>query len=139
LEYEALKVASIIASLIAISILYPLGDSMKIKWSQERERQASLSATERNYNKAKKLSNMWHAIGFWMRTFVLVIFVFSGGLLWGFVGLILISFSHNIMIQIALKQPWYKIGTTAKTDIFLRKVWTWIVTQYNKIITKLKK
>ena len=139
MEYEALTAVSVLASLAAISILYPLGDSMKIRWSQERERQASLPVGERNYDEAKRLSDMWHSVGFWLRTFVLIVFIFSGGLLWGFVGLLLVSFAHNVVIQLGLNQPWYKLGTTAKTDIFLRKAWTWIVTQYKKIIAKLKK
>ena len=139
MEHDSITALSVLASLVAISILYPLGDSMKIKWTQERERQASLPPDKRDYDEAKRLSEMWHSVGFWIRTAVLIIFVFSGGLLWGFIGLLLASFGYNVIIQLGLKQPWYKLGTTSKTDIFLRKVWSWFVTLYKKIKSKLKK
>ena len=133
MKYDAISAISVLISLAAISILYPLGDSMKIRWSQEREKQASLPLDKRNYDEAKRLSDMWHSVGFWIRTLILIIFVFSGGLLWGFIGLLLASFVYNIIIQIGLKQPWYKLGTTAKIDIFLRKAWKWLLSLPSKI------
>lgn len=139
MDYDVMSMIGISAALISFTILFPLADSMKIKWSQERERQAALPASQRNYEKAIKLSNNWHTVGFWLRTFILVGFFFAGGIVWGIIGLMLLSFGHNIIIQIGLGQPWYKVGTTAKTDIFLRKVWAWIVTQYKKIDAYFKK
>ena len=78
-------------------------------------------------NQTKRLSTIWHALGFWLR-FVLIglTYVVTVDLWFTGVALILLSVGYNVTINLFKGHRWYYVGTIAWTDRMIRKV-LWFV------------
>jgi len=116
--------------LIAISLFFSLADVFKIKWKQEAEKKI------RDEAKITELSDLWHQVGFMIHCLIVIGLFIVGSWLWAGIGFILVWFVHNVIIAIGLGQKWWYVGTTAWTDIQIRKIWAWTNKMFKKIFKK---
>jgi len=121
---------NLIIVLIVISLLFSWADVYKIKWKQAAEKKI------RDEVKINELQDTWHQIGFLIHTIIVVGLCLAGGWIWGVVGFFLVWFVHNVIIAIGLGQKWWYVGTTAWTDIQIRKIWAWGTKMFKKIFKK---
>jgi len=109
---------------VVISILFSVFNGLVINWQQALP--VSDKATPEQYAKSKRLSWVWHKIGFIIHFLLVVLFAFVGGWIWMLVGFFLNWIGHNIIIALMMGQKWYFVGTTADTDKLIRKLFPFI-------------
>jgi hypothetical protein len=97
--------------LIVISILFSVFNGLVIKWKLTND--AKLAAT---------YSEWWHVVGGLIHILMVGQVLIIGGWIWGLITFFVVWLIHNIVIAKMMKQKWYYVGKTAKTDILIRKI-----------------
>jgi hypothetical protein len=110
----------IISLLILLSLLFSIFNGVVINWKQALP--TSDKTTQEDYNKAKRLSIIWHGVGLVIHMVLITLFHLIGGYIWLIIGFFLNWLGHNIIIALIMGQKWYYVGTTAWTDKLIRRI-----------------
>jgi hypothetical protein len=105
----------IICAVMAL-ILFGTFNGVVIKWHNAEA------------DKKQFWSTWWHRIGLVMRAFILLIvwLISAHSLLIFGIVFVLTTIEYNISINLINDLKWYYVGTTAKTDILIRKIFSFI-------------
>ena len=122
---------NILVSAIMALVLFGAFNGLIIKWYNTKGGPARLLSEEAEKLRDRDLrlwSKWWHRCGLAIRVFIYMIVFFTTARDYMVTGIILLAdcILFPVIINLINNLKWYYVGTTAKTDILIRKIFSFV-------------